>query len=109
MTSGLDDHAALEERQQRESFLDFLLGILDLDPLCRYYSCLTSSSELVYWQSRLGAQGKALHPVPDIVRLFLLAFSWKLGVPAFDCLSTAGNLLRQCAHRVYATLVVFHS
>lgn len=36
MTSGLDDQAALEERQQRESFLDFLLGILDLDPSCRY-------------------------------------------------------------------------
>lgn len=35
MTSGLDDQAALEERQQRESFLDFLLGILDLDPSCR--------------------------------------------------------------------------
>lgn len=35
MTSGLDDQAALEERQQRESFLDFLLGILDLDPMCR--------------------------------------------------------------------------
>ena len=32
---GLDDQAALEERQQRESFLDFLLGILDLDPTCR--------------------------------------------------------------------------
>lgn len=37
MTSGLDDQAALEERQQRESFLDFLLGILDLDPSCRYW------------------------------------------------------------------------
>lgn len=36
MASGLDDQAALEERQQRESFLDFLLGILDLDPACRY-------------------------------------------------------------------------
>lgn len=36
MASGLDDQAALEERQQRESFLDFLLGILDLDPSCRY-------------------------------------------------------------------------
>ena len=35
MTSGLDDQAALQERQQRESFLDFLLGILDLDPTCR--------------------------------------------------------------------------
>ncbi len=35
MTSGLNDEAALEERQQRESFLDFLLGILDLDPSCR--------------------------------------------------------------------------
>ncbi|DBB16346.1 TPA: hypothetical protein ACH3X3_014644 [Trebouxia sp. C0006] len=36
MTSGLDDQAALQERQQRESFLDFLLGILDLDPTCRW-------------------------------------------------------------------------
>lgn len=36
MTLGLDDQAALEERQQRKSFLDFLLGILDLDPTCRF-------------------------------------------------------------------------
>lgn len=36
MTQGLDDQAALEERQQRGSFLDFLLGILDLDPACRW-------------------------------------------------------------------------
>ena len=35
MTQGLDDKAAFEERQQRGSFLDFLLGILDLDPACR--------------------------------------------------------------------------
>ena len=37
MAAGLDDQAALEERQHRESFLDFLLGILDLDPACRYH------------------------------------------------------------------------
>ena len=36
MTQGLDDQAAFEERQQRGSFLDFLLGILDLDPACRW-------------------------------------------------------------------------
>lgn len=34
--SGLDDQQALDERLQRESFLDFLLGILDLDPNSRW-------------------------------------------------------------------------
>ena len=34
--SGLDDQQALEERQQREVLLDFLLGILDLDPDSRW-------------------------------------------------------------------------
>lgn len=33
---GLDDQQALEERQQREVLLDFLLGILDLDPDSRW-------------------------------------------------------------------------
>ena len=34
--SGLDDQQALEERQQREVLLDFLLGVLDLDPDSRW-------------------------------------------------------------------------
>ena len=34
--SGLDDQQALAERQQREVLLDFLLGILDLDPDSRW-------------------------------------------------------------------------
>ena len=56
MTQGLDDQAALEERQQRGSFLDFLLGILDLDPACRWamlFGCMPSVcvSQCMYvWQ-----------------------------------------------------------
>lgn len=36
MRSGLSEEAAARERAQREAFVDFLLGVLDLNPATRW-------------------------------------------------------------------------